>query len=101
MRTATNFGESLGWMRRSAGRRVEVMVPPREQPIPKSSKGWLKEIAEAYVDARGVNSWSRVTGVDVGDDDLFHLAPSVCLKFRGLKLSGRKAKKATEAALAS
>jgi hypothetical protein len=77
------------------------MVLPREQPIPKSSKGWLKEVAEAYKDARGVNSWSRVTGVDVGGDDLFHLAPSVCLKFRGLKLSGRKAKKATEAALAS
>jgi hypothetical protein len=61
----------------------------------------MMEIADAYLDARGVNSWSLVTGVDVSDGDLFHLAPSVCLKFRGFKLSGRKLKKATEAALTS
>jgi hypothetical protein len=71
------------------------------RPLPKSSKGWMKEIADAYLNARGVNSWSLVTGMHVPDDNLFHLAPSACLKFRGFKLSGRKLKTATEAALAS
>jgi len=72
-----------------------------QRPLPKSSRGWLKEIAEAYLDARGVRAYGPIIGLDVRDDDLFHLAPSLCLKFRGLKLAGPKLKKATEAALMS
>ena len=33
--------------------------------------------------------------------NLFHLAPLVCLKFRGRKLTGRVAKRVTETALAN
>jgi len=33
--------------------------------------------------------------------DLFHLAPVICLKFRGRKVTGKEAKRVTETALAN
>ena len=48
-----------------------------------------------------MNTVAPITGTVIGNDDLFHLAPSVCLKFRGMKLGGSKLKTATEAALTS
>ena len=70
-------------------------------PLPTSSTGWLKEIALAYADAHGAIQFGPVIGMDIRAGDLFHMAPSVCLKFRGIKPSGAKLKKATEAALTS
>ena len=37
----------------------------------------------------------------ITDADLFHLAPLVCLKFRGRKTRGTEAKRVTETALAN
>jgi hypothetical protein len=71
------------------------------QQVPKSRFGWLKEIATAYNDAREAVPFGPLVGTDVREADLFHLAPSVCIKFRDVSGSKRSLKKATDAALAS
>ena len=43
----------------------------------------------------------NLIGQPVTDANLFHLAPLVCLKFRGRKLVGREADRVTETALAN
>lgn len=63
--------------------------------MPRSREDWLQEIAAAYIDGRDV---IPVVGTEA---DLFHTAPSVCLKHRGLKVSSTALKRATNAALAS
>jgi hypothetical protein len=61
---------------------------------------WLEEIRLAYADAREAIPFGQVVGQRFGERELFHLAPVVALKFRGLP---RRANlnRATEAALSS
>ena len=42
-----------------------------------------------------------IAGTEVTAANLFHLAPVVCLKFRGRKLKGREAERVTKVALAN
>jgi len=72
-----------------------------KHPMPDSPRGWLEEIANAYRDAREAIPFGTIVGEDIKPDDLFHMAPVICLKFRGLRLTGRLRKQATEAALSS
>ncbi len=69
--------------------------------VPASSGEWLVEIAEAYKDAEEAIPFGPAAGVDITESELFHVAPSVCIKFRGLRQSKKNIKKATEAALSS
>ena len=71
------------------------------RPIPRSVAGWFKEIKLAIADARGAEPFSKLIGEPVTDANLFHLAPLVCLKFRGRKLVGREAARVTKTALAN
>lgn len=71
------------------------------KPLPSAPKAWLKEIAAAYFDAEEAIPFGPAAGVVITKKDLFHLAPSVCLKFRGLERSKKNLKKVTEAALSS
>ena len=75
------------------------MKPPN--PIPDSPQAWLEEIAKAYLDAHETIPFGLLVGQDIKPDDLLHLGPLVCLKFRGLGRSKALRKKATDAALAS
>ena len=70
-------------------------------PIPDSPEGWLKEIAEAYADAKETIPFAHLTEQKMTDDDLFHLAPSVCLKIRGIKKTEKILKQATDTALSN
>ncbi len=70
-------------------------------PMPDTPDEWLKEIAKAYADAKEAIPFAPLTGQEMTDDDLFHLAPSVCLKFRGIKRSKKILKQATDAAVSS
>lgn len=72
-----------------------------KHPIPDSPRAWLEEIAKAYKDAREAIPFGALVGQDIKPDDLFHMAPAVCLKFRGLGLTSKVLKQATEAALSS
>jgi len=81
-------------VRRKTTRSIAVAMPT-------SPEGWLGEIARGYLDAAGAIPFGPMAGVDIHDGDLFHLAPAVCLKFRGIKATKRALKRATEAALSS
>jgi hypothetical protein len=71
------------------------------RPIPQSVSDWFDEIKLAIADAREAEPFGRLIGEQITDANLFHLAPLVCLKFRGRKLKGREAKRVTETALAN
>ena len=68
--------------------------------LPRTPAEWLEEIKLAIADAREAKPFDRLTGESLTDTNLFHLAPLVCLKFRGRKLRGAEAKQVTETALA-
>ena len=72
-----------------------------KKKIPGSAKEWLIEVSEAYKDAEEAIPFGPSAGVDITERELFHIAPSVCIKSRGLSRSKKNIKKATEAALSS
>jgi hypothetical protein len=72
-----------------------------KRSLPRTREGWLLEIRLAIKDARETEPFSTLTGERITDANLFHLAPLVCLKFRGRKLIGREADRVTETALAN
>ena len=69
------------------------------RPIPESPNEWLAEIATAYQEAYETLPFMPLVDVEPGEDVLFHLAPQVAIKFRGLPRSRSKA--AVDAALTS
>ena len=71
------------------------------RPLPESPDQWLAEIRLAWKDSRETKSFAHMTGTNVADADLFHLAPLVCLKFRGRESTGKEADKVTKGALAN
>ena len=62
---------------------------------------WLDEIALAYQDALEAVPLADIIGEKIEEQDIFHFAPLICLKFRGLPQSKKHQKQATEAALSS
>jgi len=72
-----------------------------KRPLPRTTAGWFKEIKLAIDDARGAGPFGELIGEPITDANLFHLAPLVCLKFRGRKLVGSVANRVTETALAN
>ena len=72
-----------------------------KRALMRTPEGWLLEIRLAIRDARDTEPYSILTGERITDANLFHLAPLVCLKFRGRKLVGREADRVTETALAN
>src|ERR1700687_6316174 len=67
--------------------------------FPQRPVEWLHEIDDAYRDARESLQFMPLVGVMPSKNKLFHLAPRVAVKFRGLPLS--RIDTATEAALSS
>ena len=71
------------------------------RPLPKTPDQWFQEILLAMKGAREAKPFAHITGTKLTDADLVHLAPLVCLKFRGRKLSGKVADRVREGALAN
>ena len=71
------------------------------RPLPRTPAQWLKEIKLAIVDAADAEPFGPLVGTEITDANLFHLAPLVCLKFRGKKLKGREADRVIKVALAN
>ncbi len=69
------------------------------RPRPRDAAGWAEEIRDAYADARETLPFMPLAGVSPDEKDLFHLAPHVAIKFRGLPESRRRV--AVQAALTS
>src|SRR3954454_13322858 len=72
-----------------------------KRTLPRTPEGWLLEIRLAIKDAREAEPFGTLTGERITDANLFHLAPLVCLKFRGRKLIGCEADRVTKVALAN
>ncbi len=53
------------------------------------------------LDACETEPFGILTGHPITADNLFHLAPLICLKFRGRKTKGPEAKRVIETALAN
>ena len=74
------------------------MIPDK----PTTPEEWLAEIRLAIADARKTKPFGLLVGQPITDSNLFHLAPLVCLKFRGLDHRDEKLRrKVTEGALAN
>lgn len=72
----------------------------RQQPT--TPPEWLDEIQLAIADARKAKPFGKFTGEPITDANLFHLAPLVCMKFRGFNFRNEKLRnKVTEGALAN
>ena len=68
---------------------------------PKTPEAWLEEIAKAYLDAIETMQFGTLTRNKIEEKEFFHLAPSLCLKFRGIKTTEDNLKMATDTALSS
>ncbi|MDA1052160.1 MAG: hypothetical protein O3C40_17010 [Planctomycetota bacterium] len=72
----------------------------RDQPTTPAK--WLDEIRRAIADARETKPFGWLTGQRITDANLFHLAPLVCMKFRGLDYRDEELRtRVTEGALAN
>jgi len=72
-----------------------------KRPLPRTPAQWLKEIKLAIADAAEAAPLGPLAGTEVTPANQFHLAPVVCLKFRGKKLKGREADRVIKVALAN
>lgn len=77
------------------------MSTKRPTNMPHSPEKWIDEIAEAYYDAYEAKPFGIFVGQKITDKDLFHMTPSLCLKFRGIKRTKANVDMATEAMLTS
>lgn len=72
----------------------------RKQPT--TPDEWLDEIRLAIADAQEAGPFGDLIGQPITDDDLFHLAPLVCMKFRGIDYRDETLRqKVTEGTLAN
>lgn len=102
MFTASVGGYSDGHVRSAMKpRRARTATDGAEAAVPTTPSAWLREIAAAYADAHEAIPLGPLAGQAFAEGELFHLAPSVCLKFRGIRSSKSVLKRATDAALAS
>ena len=72
-----------------------------KRPLPRTPAQWLKEIKLALADAREAKPFGPLVGAPITESNLFHLAPLVCLKFRGQKGEGPEADRVIKVALAN
>lgn len=72
-----------------------------KRPLPRTPTAWLKEIKLAIADAAEAEPFGRAIGEPITPANLFHLAPHVCLKFRGRKPTGKEADRVIKMALAN
>ena len=77
-----------------------IMIKVKKR-IPSTQEDWAKEIDNAFLDAQETIPFALQSGQIMTDDDLYHLAPAICLKFRGIERTEDILKKATELALAN
>ena len=82
-------------------RRQPQAESPMKRPMPTTPAQWLKEIKLAIADAADAEPFGPLVGTEITAANLFHLAPVVCLKFRGKKLKGREADRVIKVALAN
>ena len=71
------------------------------RPLPGTPAEWFKEIQKAVADAKKTRPFGWLFLHRITDANLFHLAPLICLKFRGRQTRGPEAKRVIGTALAN
>jgi hypothetical protein len=69
--------------------------------LPSTLQNWLDEIATGYHEAKKTIPFAKLADHEMGEKDLFQIAPLICLKYRRLPRTERFEKRATEAAFSS
>ncbi len=77
------------------------MASKMKRPLPRTPAAWLNEIKLAIADAAEAVPFGQTIGEPITLANWFHLAPHVCLKFRGRKPTGKEADRVVETALAN
>ncbi len=77
------------------------MAGKMKRPLPRTPTAWLKEIKLAIADAAEAVPFGQAIDEPITLANLFHLAPHVCLKFRGQKPTGKEADRVVKTALAN
>ncbi len=73
-----------------------------KQPMPEALNEWIDDINLAIMDAKETKPFGLLTGHPITKANLFHLAPMVCMKFRGFDFRDEKLRtKVVEGALAT
>lgn len=70
-------------------------------PVPRTVNAWLKEIVRAYCDALETVPIADIVSHKIEEKDLYHLAPAISIKFRGIKRTKKLLDKITGGALSS
>lgn len=70
-----------------------------KRPLPRTPAKWHEEIKLAIADVCEAIPFGEAIGEPITDANLFHLAPHVCLKFRGLKRTAKSTLKCMTACL--
>ena len=91
---------AICWGERPRSRRL-LKGPIVKHPLPNTPAEWLHEIVLAMDDAREAKPFGKLIGHKITEADLYHLAPHVCLKFRGRKGTGKDAERVVKTALAN
>ena len=74
----------------------------KKKRLPQTQAEWMRDIAKAYQDASETKPFGElVMGRPMKDEELFHLAPQVFFKFRGIKGTEKKKNEIIKGALAS
>ncbi len=73
----------------------------RKSKLPETLPGWAEEIDNAFEDAAEAMPFGPMAGTEIAAADLFQLAPHVCIKFRGLRLTDEERERIVEVALAN
>jgi hypothetical protein len=72
-----------------------------DEKVPPSPTKWMEDIVLAYRDASEAIPFGPAAGAEFTERELFHLAPLVCLKRRGVKRTRKNRDLVTEAALST
>jgi hypothetical protein len=83
---------------------AQFLLKAREKTmtnLPRKPAQWLEELVKAYADAQETIPFGKIIGTSITEEQLFHLAPHVAIKFRGMRSSKANTQKATEAALST
>lgn len=72
-----------------------------KNPVPDTFNAWLAEIVRAYCDALETIPFGEFVDAELDEGNVFHLAPAICLKFRGVRRTKKILQQTTEAALSS
>jgi hypothetical protein len=78
-----------------------IMKNKKSTNMPYTPSDWLSELSEAYFDAYESIPFGILVGQKISEKELFHMAPQICLKMRGIERSKANVDKATEAMLTS